>query len=87
MTFILKQLGQDQFLTPAIPTTAIQQLSEMMTTHFSKDPSPDDKPTCVTCFDMFGSGKTTTIMEAAKNSSSFLRISALRCFETCLILA
>lgn len=70
MTFILKQLGKDQFLSPAIPTTAIEKLSNYMTTHFSADPCLDDKPTCVICFDMSGSGKTTTIMEASKCSNS-----------------
>lgn len=68
--FILKQLGEDQFLSPPIHTNAIEQLSQYMTTYYSCEPKPDDKPTCVTCFDMSGSGKTTTIMEASKNSNS-----------------
>jgi len=71
MTFIRKHLNTRQFLSPVIQTNAIQKLSEYMKIYFSTEQSPDEKPTCVNCFDMSGSGKTTTIMEAAKNSNSF----------------
>ena len=71
MPFIRKHLNTSQFLSPAIQTSAIQKLSEYMKVYFSSEPSSDQKPTCVNCFDMSGSGKTTTIMEASKNSNSF----------------
>jgi hypothetical protein len=71
MTFIRKHLNTSQFLSPTIQTNAIQKLGEYMEAYFSREPNPDAKPTCVNCFDMSGSGKTTTIMEAAKNSNSF----------------
>ena len=66
--FQIKKL-QEQFLSPAVKTTAITRLSEHMNIHFSKEPAVDDKPTCAICFDSSGSGKTTTIMEAAKESN------------------
>ena len=60
---------QEQFLSPAFKTTAITRLSERMDTHLGKEPAVDDKPTCAICFDSSGTGKTTTIMEAAKESN------------------
>ena len=68
--FQIKKLGVDQFLSPAIKTTAIERLSEYMNTYYDTEPSVADKPTCVICFDMSGTGKTTTIMEASKESKS-----------------
>ena len=70
MTFVLQELGKKQFLSPAIETNAIQKLAEYMTVYNKEEPGPDDKPTCAICFDMSGTGKTTTIMEASKNSGS-----------------
>jgi hypothetical protein len=69
--FVLKPLKRSQFLSPAVQTAAMTSLAQEMTTHFAgEERNPDDKPTCVTCFDMSGSGKTTTISEAAKISNS-----------------
>ena len=61
MPFVLQELGNSQFLSPAIETKAITKLAEYMTLYNKKDPGPDDKPTCAICFDMSGTGKTTTI--------------------------
>ena len=72
MTFVLQELGKKQFLSPAIETKAIQKLAEYMTVYNSEEPSPFDKPTCAVCFDMSGTGKTTTIVEASKNSGSII---------------
>ena len=41
-----------------------------MNTYYDTEPSVADKPTCAICFDMSGTGKTTTIMEASKESKS-----------------
>jgi hypothetical protein len=68
--FQIKKLGTDQFLSPAIKTKAIERLSEYMNTYYGTESSGDDKPTCAICFDMSGTGKTTTIMEASKESNS-----------------
>jgi len=70
MSFVLQELGKKQFLSPAIETNAIQKLSEYMTVYNKEEPGPDDKPTCAVCFDMSGTGKTTTIVEASKKSGS-----------------
>jgi hypothetical protein len=70
MTFVLQQLGKKQFLSPAIETKAIQKLAEYMTVYQKEEPGPDEKPTCAVCFDMSGTGKTTTIVEASKKSGS-----------------
>ena len=72
MTFVLQKLGRKQFLSPAIETKAIQKLAEYMTVYNKEEPGPDDKPTCAVCFDMSGTGKTTTIVEASKNSNSII---------------
>ena len=69
--FVIRRLDGAQFLSPAIETNAIKLLAHKMTTHFlGANIDSDDKPTCVTCFDVSGSGKTTTIKEAAKISNS-----------------
>ena len=70
MTFVLQELGKKQFLSPAIQTDAIQKLAQYMKIYTKEEPGPDDKPTCAVCFDMSGTGKTTTIVEASKNSGS-----------------
>jgi hypothetical protein len=71
MTFVLQELDGGQFLSPAIQTYAIIQLTDYMTRYFKGSKrTADDKPTCVICFDMSGTGKTTTIVEASKNSGS-----------------
>lgn len=72
MTFVLQELGKKQFLSPAIETKAIQKLAEYMTVYNNEEPGPFDKPTCAVCFDMSGTGKTTTIVEASKNSKSIV---------------
>ena len=71
MTFVLQKLDEGQFLSPAIQTDAINKLTNYMTSYFKGSKrTADDKPTCAICFDMSGTGKTTTIMEASKNSGS-----------------
>ncbi|KAI8891896.1 hypothetical protein BC833DRAFT_644839 [Globomyces pollinis-pini] len=70
MSSIHKHLGRYQFLSPVIETTAIQKLNQHLTNYFNTEPGVAEKPTCVICFDMSGSGKTTTIMEAARKSAS-----------------
>ncbi|KAI3652583.1 hypothetical protein MP228_002008 [Amoeboaphelidium protococcarum] len=69
--FVIKSLNRAQYLSPAVETAAITSLAHQTTTHFAGEGrDPNDKATCVTCFDMSGSGKTTTIMEAARLSKS-----------------
>jgi hypothetical protein len=70
--FVVKKLSRNQFLEPAIETDAIRQLSSFMKSYSRGDQTVADKPTCVTCFDMSGSGKTTTILEASKKASCFI---------------
>jgi hypothetical protein len=70
--FIVKKLDEDQFLSPTVQTKAIEELSQKMVNYFNKEPGAFDKPTCVVCFDMSGTGKTTTIKEAARNSKSLI---------------
>ena len=71
MTFVLQKLDEGQFLSPAIQTDAIIQLTNYMTRYFKGSKrTADDKPTCAVCFDMSGTGKTTTIVEASRMSGS-----------------
>jgi hypothetical protein len=71
MTFILQELNEGQFLSPAIQTNAITELAKYMRSYFrGSNKTADDKPTCAVCFDMSGTGKTTTIMEASTMSGS-----------------
>ena len=71
MTFVLQELGKKQFLSPAIQTDAIIQLTNYMTRYFEGSTrAADYKPTCAICFDMSGTGKTTTIVEASRKSGS-----------------
>ena len=71
MTIVLQELNEGQFLSPAIQTDAIMKLTKYMCDYFKgTNRSADDKPTCAVCFDMSGTGKTTTIVEASKNSNS-----------------
>ena len=75
--FVIKYLKGAQFLSPAVQTAAITSLADRMTTHFAGEGwDPNDKPTCVTCFDMSGTGKTTTIMELSDCQRVFMLPSA-----------
>ena len=60
----------DQFLSPAIKTTAIERLTEFMNIYYATEPTHADNAACAICFDMSGTGKTTTIMKASKESNS-----------------
>ena len=77
--FVIQSLDDGQFLSPAIQTMAISKLTHYMEVwFFGAKRSICDKPTCVMCFDMPGTGKTTTIMEAWQNSKSiFCHISLI----------
>ncbi|KAI3632613.1 hypothetical protein MIR68_009719 [Amoeboaphelidium protococcarum] len=59
--FVIKSLNRALYLSPAVETAAITSLAHQMTTHFAgKGSDPNDKATCVTCFDMSGSASSTT---------------------------
>jgi hypothetical protein len=71
MTFIKQKIKKAQFLQPIISTPVIEELMDYLTDRFTgKGQNPADKPVVVTCFDTSGSGKTTTIMEAAKKTNT-----------------
>ena len=73
MTFVIQKLNEGQFLSPAIETDAIAKLANYMTSYCKGSKSTAfDKPTCAVCFDMSGTGKTTTIVEASKKSGSII---------------
>ncbi|KAJ3376711.1 hypothetical protein HDU84_009569 [Entophlyctis sp. JEL0112] len=54
-----------QFLEPVIPTLAIDALSKYLTDRFQGVKFKLDDPTVAVCCDTSGSGKTTTVSEAA----------------------
>ncbi|KAI8928515.1 hypothetical protein BC831DRAFT_509991 [Entophlyctis helioformis] len=61
--------GREQFIKPSVITTAITSLSDTLGFLF-RGLEPSMKPEVVTCFDTSGSGKTTTVMEAARLQSA-----------------
>ncbi|KAI9329733.1 hypothetical protein BDR26DRAFT_872119 [Obelidium mucronatum] len=68
MAGFIKQsvLVTNQFLQPVLPTTAIELLTNYLSHRFSGvGATAEQKPTVAVCFDTSGSGKTTTVAEAA----------------------